>query len=57
MAIESFRQLKVWQRSLDLVDVIYSLTNMLPDEERYVLSSQMRRAAISIPSNIAEGAY
>jgi four helix bundle protein len=55
MYIESFKQLIVWQKSIELVKEIYMLTNELPKSEIYGLTSQMRRAAISIPSNIAEG--
>ncbi len=51
----SYRKLIVWQKSMDLVEMIYTLVNYLPKEEIYGLSSQMRRAAVSIPSNIAEG--
>ena len=54
-AIRGFRDLKVWQKSMDLVAEIYSLLKFLPHEEIYALSGQMKRAAISIPSNIAEG--
>ena len=53
--IRGFRDLKVWQKSMDLVAEIYSLLKLLPREEIYALSDQMKRAAISIPSNIAEG--
>ncbi|MFI4861552.1 MAG: four helix bundle protein [Phycisphaerales bacterium JB063] len=52
---KAYRKLEVWQLGMDIVDVIYKLTRQLPDDERYGLVSQMRRAAISIPSNIAEG--
>ncbi len=45
----------VWQRSFDLIPTIYQLTSKLPDTERFGLVSQMQRAAVSIPSNIAEG--
>lgn len=55
MAINSYQDLIVWKKSIELVTIIYSLTNKLPKEEVYALSSQMRRAAVSIPSNIAEG--
>ncbi len=48
-------KLDVYQRSLDLVESTYRLVEVLPDSERFGLSSQMRRAAVSIPSNIAEG--
>jgi four helix bundle protein len=51
----SFRELKVWQLSIDLTTQIYSLTADFPKSEVYGLSSQMRRAAVSIPSNLAEG--
>ncbi len=50
-----FRDLKVWQRSLDLSVAVYSATKASPDDERYGLTSQMRRCAASIPANIAEG--
>ena len=53
--ITHFKDLIVWQKSMDLVLEIYSLTRLLPQEERYALSDQLRRAAVSIPSNIAEG--
>nr|WP_232471449.1 four helix bundle protein [Halomonas sp. N3-2A] len=50
------QELRVWQQSMDLVEQIYSITNQFPDDERYGLISQMRRCAVSVPSNIAEGA-
>ncbi|MCX7778667.1 MAG: four helix bundle protein [Patescibacteria group bacterium] len=53
--IYSYRDLIVWQRAVDLVIAVYELTSKFPKEEFYGLVSQMRRAAISIPSNIAEG--
>ena len=53
--ILSFRDLEVWQRGMDLVVAIYRATEALPPGERYGLTSQMRRAAVSIPSNVAEG--
>jgi four helix bundle protein len=49
-------KLKVWKRSRNFVKHVYQLTAKLPDEEKFGLTAQMRRAAISIPSNIAEGA-
>ena len=53
--IKSYKDLVVWQKSLDLVSEVYIVTKFFPKEEMYGLASQMRRAAISIPSNIAEG--
>ena len=53
--IKSYRDLIVWQKSMDLVKEIYSITKALPKEEQYGLTSQIRRSSISIPSNIAEG--
>jgi four helix bundle protein len=50
-----YRQLVVWQKSMDLAETIYIQTSSYPPAERYGLTSQMRRAAASIPSNIAEG--
>lgn len=55
MAIESYKDLEVWQRGIELVSRIYRLTAALPNEERYGLSSQLQRASVSIPTNIAEG--
>ncbi len=55
MVIESYRKLIVWQKSFGLVKDIYPLINNLPKEEQFVLTGQMRRCAISIPCNIAEG--
>lgn len=55
MGVKNFKDLIVWQKSMDLVAEVYKLVRLLPNEELYVLSSQMRRSAISIPSNIAEG--
>jgi four helix bundle protein len=51
----TYRDLKVWQRSIDLTESIYRLTAVFPASEMYGLTSQMRRAAVSIPSNVAEG--
>jgi four helix bundle protein len=53
--IESYRDLLVWQKSMDLVAEVYKLLGGLPLNERYGLTSQMQRAAGSIPANIAEG--
>ena len=55
MAINSFKDLIVWQRSMELVKEIYKITNEFPAFEQFGLSNQMRRAAVAIPSNIAEG--
>jgi four helix bundle protein len=54
-SIKSHRDLEAWQVAMDLVDHVYELTERFPDKERYGLQSQLRRAAISVPSNIAEG--
>ena len=53
--IESFRDLTVWQKAMTLAEHIYSATETLPKTEVFGLTSQVRRAAVSIPSNIAEG--
>lgn len=53
--MQDFKQLKVWQKSHQLVLRIYMATSTFPDSERYGITSQMRRAAASIPANIAEG--
>lgn len=53
--IKTYKDLIVWQKSIELVIKIYELTALFPKEEIYGLTSQIRRAAISIPSNIAEG--
>jgi four helix bundle protein len=50
-----YRQLEVWKRSMELVQLVYALTHELPDVERFGLISQSQRAAVSIPANIAEG--
>lgn len=53
--VESFRDLRVWQTAMDLVTQCYCLTRRFPNDERFGLSSQLRRAAVSVPANIAEG--
>jgi four helix bundle protein len=53
--IKGFRELRVWQQGIDLVEEIYRITERFPAREVYGLASQLRRAAVSIPSNIAEG--
>src|SRR3569832_1071706 len=55
MPINSFRDLRVWQISMDFVEIIYRHTRQFPKSEVYGLASQIQRAAVSIPSNIAEG--
>lgn len=52
---QSFRELKVWKKSIQLTVLVYEFTRAFPKEEIYGLTSQMRRAAVSIASNIAEG--
>ncbi len=49
------KDLKAWQESMDLVVTIYKVTSKFPDEEKYGLTTQLRRASVSVPSNIAEG--
>ena len=57
ISTRSYRDLIVWQKAMDLTVAVYELTAQLPTTERYNLVSQMRRSAVSIPSNIAEGRY
>jgi len=54
-AVKSYRDLLVWQKGILLVKKVYQLTQHFPEVEKFGLVSQMRRAAVSIPSNIAEG--
>ena len=53
--LKNYKELKVWQKAYELYLKIYKTTKTFPKEERYGLTSQIRRAAVSIPSNIAEG--
>lgn len=53
--IKSYKDLEIWQEGIQFVRKIYALTNAFPREELYGLTSQMRRAAVSVPANIAEG--
>ena len=55
MAVRNYRDLVVWQRAMDLVEIVYKATASFPKEELFGLTGQLRRAAVSIPSNIAEG--
>ena len=53
--IKSYRDFEVWQKSMDFVENVYKVLRKFPKEERYGICDQIRRAAVSIPSNIAEG--
>ena len=53
--VRHYKELKIWQKGMHLAKAVYQLTAQFPSEERFGLSAQMRRAAVSIPSNIAEG--
>ncbi len=55
MKVLNFKDLLSWQKAMDIVANVYGLVKLFPAEERYALTDQLRRAAISIPSNIAEG--
>ena len=55
-ALRSYRDLEVWRRSIDLAEAIYRASSAWPADERFGLSSQIRRAAVSVPANVAEGA-
>src|SRR5581483_7522343 len=55
MAVQNYRDLVVWQRAMDLAEAIYGISRGFPKEELYGLTNQVRRAAVSVPSNIAEG--
>ncbi len=56
MKMESYRDLVAWQKGLDLCEAIYNTSSFFPQHELYGLTNQIRRAAVSVPSNIAEGA-
>lgn len=53
--MKSYKELKVWQKSIEPIPEIYIMTKIFPKEEKYGLTSQIRRSAVSLPSNIAEG--
>ena len=55
MTVKSFNDLVAWRKAMDLVVEVYKITNSFPRDEQYGLTNQLRRAAVSIPSNIAEG--
>jgi four helix bundle protein len=55
VAGKDYSELVAWQRAMDLVEAVYKATTVLPKEELFGLTSQLRRAAVSVPSNIAEG--
>lgn len=55
MTVKAYTELIAWQKSIDLVADVYQFTRQFPKEEIYSLTSQIRRAAVSVPSNIAEG--
>jgi four helix bundle protein len=55
MVVQSYRDLIAWQKAMDLVNAVYCCTQTFPKAETYGLVSQLRRAAVSVPSNIAEG--
>ncbi|MBF9255225.1 four helix bundle protein [Pontibacter sp. 172403-2] len=54
--MHNFKELKIWQRSMELAKLVYKTTAQFPANEKYGLTSQINRSAVSIPSNIAEGA-
>ena len=54
--MHKYRELEIWKRAIDLTVDIYSLSKNFPDDEKFGLTSQIKRAAVSVPSNIAEGA-
>ena len=55
MSVKNYRDLVAWQKSIDMVEVVYEITRSFPKEESFVLTSQIRRAVISVPANIVEG--
>lgn len=55
MPVKDYRELIAWQKAMDLVEMVYRMTDGFPRKEIYGLTSQMRRAVVSVPSNIAEG--
>ncbi len=53
--INSYKDLKIWQKGIELVEIIYKITASFPQNEQYGLTSQIKRSSVSVPSNIAEG--
>ena len=53
--VKRFRDLEIWQKGVELVTLVYEVTARFPESESYGLSAQMRRCAVSVPSNVAEG--
>ena len=56
MGMHNFRELKIWQRAMDLAVEVYKIVDTFPKEEKYGLSAQAKKSAVSVPSNISEGA-
>jgi four helix bundle protein len=56
MGMHNYRELKIWQRSMDFVVKVYDVSLKFPGEEKFGLTSQLRRSTVSVPSNISEGA-
>ena len=54
--MNNYKELKVWQKSMDLIENVYKISMLIPENEKYGLTSQIQRSAVSIPSNISEGA-
>lgn len=54
-SVRSYKDLVLWQKGMELVSLIYTITKEMPEDEKFGLTSQIRRAAVSIPSNISEG--
>lgn len=55
MGVRSYRELVAWQKGIEFVEAVYRVTACFPKEETYALTIQMRRAAVSVPCNLAEG--
>ncbi len=55
MKVKNFKELHVWQKGIEIVDLVYELTSRFPADERYGLARHLQKTAVSIPSNIAEG--